>query len=257
MTVAHTHELVFAGTSVVKRYTSWGRGEHVREWSVLNRVHEHAPHLAPRPLAADLDAVPPAITMSAVPGTPLPATPATPQTEALTAALTTLWRTPQRGLAGVDPWTGDLAFARALTARPRPAGGVLASAYDAATAWWHGPDPDLLRSPPPATVLGHRDPNRDNYLWDGRQIHIVDFEDAAVSDPATELALLMEHLSWRDADVGLLRERLPVDGRRLLAARRLWAMFWLHLLLPGGPAVARNPAGTPHHQANRVLRLMS
>jgi hypothetical protein len=34
-------------------------------------------------------------------------------------------------------------------------------------------------------------------------------------------------------------------------------MFWLHLLLPGGPAERRNPPGTAERQAERVLGLLS
>jgi hypothetical protein len=48
-----------------------------------------------------------------------------------------------------------------------------------------------------------------------------------------------------------------VDERRLRAARRLWAMFWMRLLLPGGPAVRRNPPGTTEKQAERLLSLLA
>jgi aminoglycoside phosphotransferase (APT) family kinase protein len=105
-------------------------------------------------------------------------------------------------------------------------------------------------------VLGHRDPNLANYLWDGHRVRIVDFEDAAVSDPATELAILTEHLSLREVDTEAFCARFDVDRRRLYAARRVWAMFWLRLLLPGGPAARRNPPGTADSQARRLLGLL-
>jgi aminoglycoside phosphotransferase (APT) family kinase protein len=254
--MVHTHDLMFADSHVVKRYTSWERGEHLREWSVLQRVDQHAPDLAPRPIAADLESVPPAITMSAIPGTPLTKAITGSQADGLIAAITALWNVPHEGITGVAPWTDALDFARQLTAGPRPTSGVTATAYDAAKAWWHGPDPQLLKRPPRTKVLGHRDPNLDNYLWDGHQIRIVDFEDAAISDPAMEFAILLEHLSWRDIDCGHLLKLLTVDDRRLLAARRLWAMFWLSLLLPGGPAAGRNPAGAADQQAHRLLELL-
>jgi hypothetical protein len=38
--------------------------------------------------------------------------------------------------------------------------------------------------------------------------------------------------------------------------RRLAALFWLGMLLPGGPASARNPPGTLHQQARRLLTLL-
>jgi thiamine kinase-like enzyme len=106
-------------------------------------------------------------------------------------------------------------------------------------------------------VLGHRDPNLANYLWDGSDVRIVDFEDSAISDPATELAIFAEHLATRSVDVETFAQRFDVDPERYLAARRLWAMFWLHLLLPGGPAERRNPPGTAERQAERVLGLLS
>ena len=97
------------------------------------------------------------------------------------------------------------------------------------------------------TVLGHGDANLANYLWDGRRIRIVDFEDAAISDPATELAILVEHLSARHVDGDEFCARFDVDPVRLQASRRLWAMFWLRLLLPGGPAEGAQPAGHGRH----------
>lgn len=50
--------------------------------------------------------------------------------------------------------------------------------------------------------------------------------------------------------------QLDVDQQRLQAARRLWAMFWLRLLLRGGPSAHRNPPGTAEAQAQRLLHLL-
>ena len=250
---SHTHSLEFRGPLLTKTYASWQRDEHRREWTVLRRVGEHAPGLAPHPVEARLDERPPAITMAVVPGEPVGATPSGPQRAALVEAVTRLWAVPHHGL---PPWIDDLPFARHLTAAPRPAGGVLADAYDAALDWWAGPDPGLLARRPPRTVLGHRDPNLTNYLWDGRRIRIVDFEDAAVSDPATEVAIMMEHLAWRAVPVDDLAARFGIDSGRLPAARRLWAMFWLWLLRPGGRSAHRNPPGTAEAQARRLLHLL-
>ncbi|WP_250035012.1 phosphotransferase [Paractinoplanes maris] len=244
----HTHDLTFAGAILTKRYTSWDRGEHVREWTVLQQIHRDAPGLAPRPVSADLASRPPAVTMSVVPGAPLTAT---VPTAPVAAAIGELWR-----VSHDEPWRDDLAFARRLTDGPRPPGGILAEAHDAARDWWRGPDPEVLRRPPAVTVLGHRDPNLDNYLWDGHRVRIVDFEDATTSDPATELAILMEHRSWREVDTGPLRALLAVDEQRLAAARRLWAMFWLWLLRPGGRSAARNHPGVGEEQARRLLDLL-
>jgi aminoglycoside phosphotransferase (APT) family kinase protein len=254
--MAHTHSLVFDGSLVTKTYTSWQRGEHRREWGVLCHLHKHAVDLAPRPVEAMLDARPPIVTMSRVAGEPFEEGLSEAQMAAFVDAVTRLWTVPHDNLTDLAPWRDDLDFGRGLTAGPRPAGGITAEAFDAALAWWQGPDPDHLRRRPAVTVLGHRDPNLANYLWDGRRVRMVDFEDAAISDPATELAIMMEHLSWRGVDADNLWARFDVDQGRLLAARRLWAMFWLWLVLPGGRSADRNPPGTAEQQAQRLLGLL-
>ena len=258
--MAHTHELTFGDSEFTKRYTSWSRGEHRREWAILRLAHCHAPGLVPAPLHAELDAAPPVITMSRLPGEPLSGRLAARQLDALAIAVTRLWTVPLDAYQPVDA-DGPVdfsSFARRLTDGPRPAPGLTADAYDAAVEWWRGPDPRLLRCPPAEPILGHRDANLANYLWDGARIRIVDFEDAGPSDPANELAILVEHLSARDIEVHELATRFPaVDERRLRAARRVWAMFWLRLLLPGGPSARRNPPGTAESQAARLLALLA
>ena len=79
----HTHEIVRAGPALTKRYTSWSRGEHRREWSALCHLHVHARGLAPAPIAANLDAVPPTVTMSDVAGEPLSGFAAPPRRAAI------------------------------------------------------------------------------------------------------------------------------------------------------------------------------
>lgn len=253
--VVHTHLLTFHGSLVTKRYSSWERGEHRREWAVLRSVPALVGDLVPRPVEARLDARPPEITMSRVPGDPLADQVSEAQLTGIVDAVTQLWAVPHQELTDLGRWSDDLDFARRLTAAPRPAGGVTARAYDAALQWWGTPDPELLRRRPALTVLGHRDPNLSNYLWDGRRVRMVDFEDAAISDPATELAIMSEHLSWRGVDADHLCARFDVDPGRLLAARRLWAIFWLRLLLPDGPSVVRNPPDAGERQAQRLLNL--
>ena len=82
-----------------------------------------------------------------------------------------------------------------------------------------------------------------------------DFEDCGVSDPAYEVADLLEHLSVRlpglldPADVV---RRLGWEGERadrLAGFRRMFSVFWLLMLLPGGRAHHRNPPGTLADQA--------
>jgi hypothetical protein len=172
------------------------------------------------------------------------------ETGGLLAAVNRLWAIPFDG-----PWIDDLPFARRLISVPRPSSNLAAAAHDAALAWWAGPDPILLQQKPAITVLGHRDPYLANYLWDGTRVRIVDFEDSRLSDPANEVALVLEHLSTRDSWIE--PPVFDVDPVRLLAARRLWAMFWLWRLLPGGPSAHRNPPDTADLQAQRLLQLLS
>jgi hypothetical protein len=73
---------------------------------------------------------------------------------------------------------------------------------------------------------------------------IVDFEDGGVSDLALELANLVEHLSARETDWRRILGAFTVDAGWLLAARRLYAIFWLTLVRPGGPSFQRNPPST-------------
>lgn len=253
--MAQTHTLIFAASAVTKRYTSWERREPHREWAALRHIHRYAPGLVPRPIAADLDGVPPSVTMTLVPGQSMTGDLTPVHVRGLAVAICSLWSVPLDA-AAIEPWRDDLPFARRLTDGRKPIEPTAAAAYDAALAWWHGPDPELLSTRPAVTVLGHRDPNLANYLFDGHRVRIVDFEDAAISDPATELAILLEHLAVRHLDTDALRALLDVDRQRLQAARRLWAMFWLSLLLPGGPAADRNPPGTARAQAERLLHLL-
>jgi hypothetical protein len=71
-----THRVAFSDV-VVKRFRSYDRGEHRREWLGLRLLDRRAPGLAPRPLAADLAAHPPTVTMSRLPGVALGGRPLT------------------------------------------------------------------------------------------------------------------------------------------------------------------------------------
>jgi hypothetical protein len=48
--VQSTHEVLVGERTVRKRYRSWLRGEHDREWSGLTLMHRWCPGLAPEPL---------------------------------------------------------------------------------------------------------------------------------------------------------------------------------------------------------------
>jgi hypothetical protein len=192
--------------------------------------------------------------MSMVTGRPLDGVLTAAELDGLEVALRRLWSLPVDGLLpvplpalvervreGVSTYGGD---------------GIVGEAHAAAAQWLAGPEVDRLREPA-TPVIGHGDPNLSNYLWDGSHVRIVDFEDSGVSDVALELANLVEHLSARETDWSGFVRRFPVDAGRLLTARRLWAIFWLTLVRPGGPSFHRNPPSTSLHQSTRVLRLLA
>ena len=192
---------------------------------------------------------------------------------ALGVALERLWGSvPRARLApAFGPEPMPAAFARrvrsmagqaAADARPVPDGQLAGQALRAGTAWLASGALDRHRPAGEDAVLGQGDPNLANFLWDGALMRIVDFEDSGVSDRAFELAMLVEHLSaWPDArldtEAFLAGFSLTRPERsRLAGYRRLAALFWLLMLLPGGTASTRNPPGTLGRQASRLLTLL-
>jgi Ser/Thr protein kinase RdoA (MazF antagonist) len=251
--MAQTHVLLNQGGVLVKRYTSWDRGEHRREWTVLRHLHAHVPGLVPEPLGADLEAAPPSLTMTELPGTPLDGPLSQAQLDALKVALQRLWSVPANGLPPRRYHPGEAwAVARSsFEAAARPSG-LAGEAFDAVRA--HMRRPGLADTA--ETVVGHSDSNLANYLWDGELVRIVDFEDAGRSDRAYELACLIEHFSARPTGWGSFLDAFDIDRDRLSQARILFAALWFFWLLPGNIAARRNPPETLHVQAERLLELI-
>jgi Ser/Thr protein kinase RdoA (MazF antagonist) len=255
---------------VVKRFRSSARGEPVREWTALSLLARFAPGLAPAPVGADLESDCPVLTMSWLPGTELAAAPVTPaQAHALAAALGRLWRSvPSISREFPAAMPNSVAFARQvremLAASPVPRNDcVVARAYATAASWLERGTIERHGRSGHQVVLGHGDPNLANYLWDGGQIRLVDFEDSGPSDRAFELAILTEHISaWSgsrlDADDFLALFSLThAEQTRVRDFRRLTALFWLLMLGPGGASSARNPPGARERQAVRLLMLLT
>jgi aminoglycoside phosphotransferase (APT) family kinase protein len=135
-------------------------------------------------------------------------------------------------------------------------------ALAAAAVWLDSADLSSLSGPLAERVFAHGDGNIANFLWDGTGCHVVDFEDAGVSDPAYEAADLLEHVSVRlqgliEADdlIGALGLS-PSQQARLRGFRRLMAVYWLLMLRPGNPACHRNPPGSLEQQAAHVCRML-
>ena len=98
--------------------------------------------------------------------------------------------------------------------------------------WRKGDDPALLLEPAPQ-AFSRGDPNLANCCWSRRRLRIVDFEYSGWSDRAVDLADLVEHVQSRgtpDESWEWFVEQFRMSGseqKRLLAARRLSALFWL------------------------------
>jgi aminoglycoside phosphotransferase (APT) family kinase protein len=273
-----THGITVEEGMAVKRFRSPLDGderqlygdEPRREWQALTLLARYAPGLAPRPIRAYLDADPPLIAMSCVPGAPLGTCPVSEaQEDAIAAALsrlhhaippsvlTTVERVPGRPhlLPGRIREMADACNAEVLGSLPR-------QAYRAALAWLGSAEAERAASVTGQPVFAQGDPNLANHLWDGNRVHLVDFEASGRGDRATELADFVEHVTvWAHAAINgeafLDRFDLcPGERRQITQLRRLFAAFWVMRLLPGGSAYHCNPPGTFERQASRLLNLL-
>ncbi|MEU9891150.1 phosphotransferase [Sphaerisporangium sp. NPDC051017] len=271
-----THALDIGPDTVTKRYPSWEHQQPQREWRALELLTVHAPGLAPAPVRAGLDAVPPTIMMSRLTGVPLGLTAVTTdQLEAMVIAITTVQETiPTHVVRELPPRLGApaamLQQVRAQYSRRPDLGGdpLVVKAFDAGADWLFAPEIESLLTSRSRPVFGSGDGNLGNFLWgtdlwgtDGR-VHLVDFEYSGRSDRCHELAEIAEHITlWAtqalDPETLLARFDLTADENpRLRQLRRLMACLWFLRLLPGGSAHFRNPVGTLQRQAERFLILL-
>lgn len=268
-----THDLVFGATTVSKRYRSWERGEHDREWAGLTLLAEHAPGLAPRPLRREVAADgSPVVVMSRLAGSPLGADRLTPDlVVALGAAVRALHGVPVEAVeaAGLGERTlgpstmrthiRDWAAQEVDLGACRH-GAVVADALRAARQWLAEPAVGLDRVVDP--VLGLADGNAANVLWDGSACRVVDLEDCGLSDPAFEVAGVVEHASFRlprlvePERVAAAAGLDDAQWRRWTAYRPLFAALWLVMLVPGNRGFVRNPVGSTEDQARHLLTLL-
>ena len=274
---------------VVKRFIQAYRGEPAREWRALTLLAEHAPGLAPEPIRADLDADPPVIEMSLLPGEPLGGQPLTPgQESALVRAMGQLWQSvPVGRVSQVSGESGNEAqlvsavTALAVQARDSEDDPVVHRAMSAGLNWltWavgesgglagqdSYADPGLdggrgASWPRLVRVFGQGDGKLANFLWDGERVRIVDFEDSGLADRAFELSIFVEHRSvWSESGLDgdeFIRafELTAAERARLADCRRLAALYWLLRLPPDGEQVSGSQAGMLRHQAERLLALL-
>lgn len=264
-----SHAVDLAGDRVTKRFPASDGGCAEREWRALTLLHEHASGLAPEPLQAQLEAHGSTVVMSRLPGTPLRGLPLTgEQLAALAAAMQTVHTAvPVDALRQVPIRPGQQAglvtqVRRWAATSPAQVDRRVGRALAAGLAWLErsGLEADGATGVPP--VFGPGDGNLANYLWDGRRVRIVDFEDSGRSDRAFELAEVTEHVgSWVDhpLDVTTLLgffELTPAESVRLRDCRRLLALVWL-FLLSFDVDNRRNPPGTLERQAGRLMTLLA
>lgn len=267
--VESTHQLTLTRDRVVKRFRSWDKGEPEREWAGLQVLHRHAPGLAPQPLQRRAEDGAPVIVMTRVAGEPLGTAPLTrEQLAALGQALQVMHAAvPAEALTGIPErrWgPAELCSTlRSWIAEPIPEPGpAVGAAARAASSWLGSGEVSVLAGPLAQRVFSHADGNLANFVWDGARCRVVDFEDSGISDPAYEVADLLEHVSA--CLQGLIKEDDLIEAlgfcaaqrARLRGFRRLMAVFWLLMLLPGNPGYRRNPPGSAERQAERVLGLL-
>ncbi len=273
MPIQQTHHLTFDARTVTKSYASWDRGEPEREWAGLSLLGTYAPGLAPTPMERGEHNGAPIVVMSRLPGDSLGESPlASQQVAALGRALRLLFAVP---LAAVhDIGLGerrdgpssfrDLVYSSAMEeCAPAEAQdpNLVECALHAARTWLE--HCTLGPAKLAEHTFGVGDGNLANVLWDGESCRLVDFKDCGVSDPAWELADLIEHPSVRLSRavrpdhlvraIGLTR----AQRTRWEASRPLFACFWLLRLMPGRSGFGRNPIGSAENQSRHLLSLLS
>jgi hypothetical protein len=249
---------VLAGEPVVvKVFRDARRGEPDREWEALRLLGGSC---APAPLHRSHDGGPATIVMRRAAGAPRPLAALDDRQLAALAAAHDRVRAavpasrrratghPVALLARTRDGLADLA---SCPPGPHAAALRLARAWaDGCTSAWGGGE-----------AFGRGDPNAANYLWDGDDVMLVDFEDSGLNVPAVALADLVEHVANRglpEATVGRLGHLWGLARRRagLAEARRLAACFWLVVLERNRRAGLPARQVTAAQQAARVQELL-
>lgn len=264
-----THDIEIRPHTVIKRYRSGGNDEPQREWRALTLLHEHAQGVAPAPLGADLDADPPTVIMSRLSGIPLECGPAADLAVAVANAVARVQEAiPSRTLTDLPARAGHplelLQQVRTWCAAvPRPANNpTVIEAFRRTDAWLRQPALEAVLERPTRPVFGTGDGNLANFLWDGTEVYLVDFEYSGRSDRPYELAELAEHISVRTANgpgMDDVLDRFDLDSAevgKLKNCRRLLAAFWLLRIMGDGRGDPRIRAEVLTGQATRLLTLL-
>lgn len=248
--------MVFDGDVVVKRYVDGKRGGAEREWRALTLLAEHAPGLAPEPIAFEAGVV----SMTRLDGVSLRGRSAgAAHVAALAEAIDELHAAVPRPVVDtvpVRPWQREAIcdWVRLRCASWRPRDPLADRAVEEGLRWLESWTPGESGVRP---VFGAGDGNLANFLWDGARVRRVDFEDSGRSDLAFELAEMAEHVSmWVEGEVAIADrfELSPPEERRLRDCRKAHALVWFFLLSHESP---RNPPGTFQRQVERVLAILA
>jgi aminoglycoside phosphotransferase (APT) family kinase protein len=259
------HHVEVDGDVVTKRFNFTDVDQPDREWQALHVLAEHAPGLAPEPIRYVPS--PPAITMTRLPGVELSGALSTDQLDAMIRAVEAMFRVPAEALPALE-CTGRtfLQLDRVRELVPETLthdDPEIMQTHRVARAWLACADTQTVLDGGLPAVLGRGDYNLSNFLWDGEQVRMLDFEYAGWTDRGTELGMLMEHIATRGTpDSDWLRvvaafELSKPELALMTATRRAEAIFWFGMLLPGRPSESRNPPGTLQLQAKRLLELLS
>lgn len=239
-TRASKHTIEVRSDVVIKKYRQLDYGQPEREWRALELLNKYAPGLAPAPVTADLEADPPTVVMSRLGGAAVVGPINGHLADALAVAVTGVQQTiPQCVLERVPARAGHpvelLEQVRSWWAAVLPSHEELTvrDAFCEAGRWMEEPMLEGLLAQPGTPVFGTGDGNLANYLWDGTNVGVVDFEYSGRSDRAFELAEVVEHISvWRNDAAGMtaVLERFELtvhEAARLTECRRLLALYWL------------------------------
>jgi hypothetical protein len=256
-----THLLDVGPDVVIKRYRSWEYQQPEREWRALNLLSEHVPGLAPIPVSLDLSEALPTMVMSRLPGLSLEGPVSPVQAKAIAVAIVRVQEEIPSGIvADLPPRAGHpvelLRQVRTWAAEPlgSDADPLVAKTLADGVDWVGRSGLVELFERQGRPVFGTGDGNLGNYLWDGSEVRLVDFEYAGRSDRAYELAEITEHISVQSGLDSVL-ERTDLDAAetaRLKQCRRLLALFWLLRIL----STSRGGPGALTAQSARLLDLL-
>lgn len=263
-----THDVELYSDRVIKRYKAWGRQEPERERTALELLATYAPGLAPTFIEAGEEAGRPFLVMGRLAGNLAEQPLSVAEHQQFAEALSRLHKAVPAEILATLPqrlWLREEASMSLQGLDWKSTTEQVEEVQEAcllARRWLDSAEFIEFGLAKPARVFAQADGNLANALFDEAGCRLVDFEDSGWSDEAFELADVMEHPTcWLSGmlDVELFLELSDLDVETLAAvtvARKAMAIFWLNLLLPGGPANHRNPVGSLERQARHVRELL-